>query len=245
MKDVSFYIPYKSDERFLYCEKYLKQKFRIAKDEKKAEYILLPIPVKENMVKQFPDKKIFAGCVDFPCNEEKIADYGRDELFQLKNAYLTAEGAYMLAKENSKKAFFNSSVLICGFGRIAKALAALLFDSGAKVCICSRSEKSALESVVCGYKHITFNELPFENDFDFVFNTVPHPVLNSKELSCISPDCVVIELASFPGGIDLHSAESKGIKVVDGKALPKRYSPDSAGKIIAETVERMLGEGLI
>ena len=92
---------------------------------------------------------------------------------------------------------------------------------------------------------IDFTDLKNKNSFDFVFNTVPHPVFNGVELSALPRDCVLIDLASFPGGVDKHYALSRKINLIEARGLPGKFSPETAGHIVAEAVDQVIREGKI
>ena len=53
---------------------------------------------------------------------------------------------------------------------------------------------------------------------------------------------VMIDLASAPGGIDIHAAKEHGLKVIWALSLPGKHSPYTAGKIIAQTIIQILKE---
>ena len=91
-----------------------------------------------------------------------------------------------------------------------------------------------------GAKAIDFEELKIDGNYDFIFNTVPHPVFNEAELSALSKDSLLIELASFPGGIDKHFAKALNLNLINGKGLPSLYSPKSAGIAVGEAVITMI-----
>ena len=49
--------------------------------------------------------------------------------------------------------------------------------------------------------------------YDLVVNTVPAPVLGETELKDLRPDCLIIDLASKPGGVD-RKAQSRSAPAV-------------------------------
>ena len=81
-------------------------------------------------------------------------------------------------------------------------------------------------------------------DYDLVYNTVPHMIFTKRELQALRRDTVLVDLASFPGGVDTLMAHTLGITVVDGRNLPGRTAPETAGALIGETVAEMIEEGL-
>ncbi|MCH5320413.1 MAG: NAD(P)-binding domain-containing protein [Eubacterium sp.] len=238
MKLKTFTIPYLTDDRLEYAKEYLINKgYSYTDDISLSDFVLLPVPVKKYMFENLEDKVVFYGMGDY-----KGFDYNKIKSFLLENAFLTAEGAIALYKESSDMSIYNSKVLITGYGRIAQALHKSLWAMGADVTVCSRSKESTAMSKFNGAKHITFDELKNKNNFDIVFNTVPHIIFTKAELDALDSEVTLIDLASFPGGVDTLYASSKGIKLIDGKRLPSRYSKKTAGFLIGKTVHQIIKE---
>ena len=232
----TFSLPFSEDKRMIYAKEYLEGKGYICVDDNSnADFVLLPIPVKDYMFVGLDGKLVFYGMGDY-----KGRDYNKNESYLLANAYLTAEGAVALCKESSDIAIFGSKVLVTGYGRIAKALCRCLASMGADVTVCSRSESSRIEALFNNFSHIAFDELKTPNDFDFVFNTVPHIVFTKPELSALKEGAVIIDLASFPGGVDTLVASSKNIKLINGRGLPSRYSEKTAGYLVGKAVVEII-----
>ena len=78
--------------------------------------------------------------------------------------------------------------------------------------------------------------------FDIIFNTVPALILDSKLLSHIARNAIVIDLASIPGGVDFESAGRMSILAIHALSLPGKVAPKSAGEIIKNTITNMLEE---
>lgn len=187
--------------------------------------------------------------LEIPCyagniGGNNIFDYTKNEAFAIENAYLTAEGAIALATDESERSLINSSVLITGYGRIGRALHRYLDGFTNDITICARSNEARTLAASKGAKTIDFEGLKGKKDYDFIFNTVPHPVFNEQELSGINEHCLLLELASFPGGVDRHLAKHKGVKLIIARSLPAKYSPKSAGEAVAHTVDTMMKEGV-
>ncbi|HBF14837.1 MAG TPA: hypothetical protein DDW30_03985 [Clostridiales bacterium] len=168
-----------------------------------------------------------------------VIDYAEDPLFQLKNATPTAEGALLLALENLPCTLWGTRVAVTGYGRIASLLADRLRSMGAQTLVLARREESLTEARARGHEAARLiNGQPIElpKDCRAVFNTVPYPIFDRASVERFPPACVYIELASLPGGIDLGAAGTCGIRTVRGGGLPGRCFPESAGRIVAETV---------
>ena len=78
--------------------------------------------------------------------------------------------------------------------------------------------------------------------YDLVVNTVPAPVLGETELKDLRPDCLIIDLASKPGGVDRKAADRLGRQVIWALSLPGKVAPVTAGGAIRSTIYNMLHE---
>jgi dipicolinate synthase subunit A len=72
---------------------------------------------------------------------------------------------------------------------------------------------------------------------------VPAVILDEEKLAKLGRDCLVIDLASKPGGVDFETAKNLGLKTIWALSLPGKVSPYSAGEIILDTVLNLLCEG--
>ena len=73
-------------------------------------------------------------------------------------------------------------------------------------------------------------------------NTVPVRVLREAELADLKPGCLVIDLASKPGGVDFDAAARLGVKAFWALSLPGKVAPVTAGKSIKTTIYNILTE---
>ncbi|MBQ7203738.1 MAG: hypothetical protein IJS03_06965 [Eubacterium sp.] len=234
-----FIAPDSADKRIPFAVSELeKMGNRKAEKADNADFVLLGVNQKPECDYKIP---VFAGNV----KGENVFDYTKDEEFVIKNAALTAEGAISLAISESDITLINSRVLITGFGRIGKTLLRYTEPFTKDITVCARSDSDRASAENTGAALTKFELLKYNGDYDFIFNTVPHPVFNEAELKAVNKDAVLIELASFPGGIDRHFAKHYGLKLIDGKALPSRYSKKSAGILVAKAVDKMAREVLV
>lgn len=170
-------------------------------------------------------------------------DYNNDEHFQYQNAFLTAEGALMTAIFETDFSLYKSRCLILGSGRIAKALIPLIKTFNADITVIARKKSEREAWKMNGVNAADFDKLALLMETaDIVFNTVPSLVLGKEQIKNANKNCVIIDLASRPGGTDLEYAREKGIKAVHALALPGKIAPLTAGKIIYETVNSLLEE---
>lgn len=171
---------------------------------------------------------------------EKIAskypslDLLKDDTYQFENAAITAECALRIASERIPFTLRGSSVLIVGWGRIGKHLAFLLQAYGSRVTILSRSQPHRAEAASFGFHAIGPKELPKAiPGFRILFNTAPGLMI-PKEIAELSPHSLKIDLASSPG--------MEGADVVKANGLPGILTPESSGRLIADTALRLIQE---
>lgn len=174
-------------------------------------------------------------------------DYYKSDKLQQKNALPSAEGALMLAMENTDKIINGLNVLISGYGKIGHCLADILHKLGAYVTVAARRDESLCEASLSGYKTIRINKNgiapeSITENFDVIFNTVPSTVYMKNTFSAIKGNTVYIEIASAPYGLDLVSARNAGVEVIFAPSIPGKYAPTSAGMYIFETISEILSK---
>ena len=134
-------------------------------------------------------------------------------------------------------------VLILGFGRVGRALAPRLQALGARVTVAARRYEAMAWAESMGLGAERLDDLgAWLWGCDLVVNTIPALVLGERELTLIRQDCLILDLASKPGGVDYPAAERLGRRVVWALSLPGKTAPASAGAAIRDTVYHMLEE---
>ncbi len=166
----------------------------------------------------------------------------REEMAVL-NAIPTAEGAIQIAMEETPLTIHSSNSLVLGYGRVGKILSKMLNGIGANVYVEARkySDIALIKSFT--YKPVSLNELSeVLGSMDIIFNTIPHVILIEDLLKKIRNSCLIIDLASKPGGIDFDKARELGLKVIWALSLPGKVAPLTAAKFIKETVYNIIDE---
>lgn len=226
-----------------------------------AECVLLPMPVsrdRETLLTPLWDSRlslselfdkienhqtVLCGMVGkLPlCYQDGIVDYAEDESFLLKNAYLTAEAAVEIAISKTPYSLRGASVLVTGYGRIGKFLARMLRSLGAVTYVTARRSYQLTELELEGNIPVSYENLfAVLPETDLIFNTVPHQIFDEKRVAGIKKDCLFVDLASLPGGICKEAADEQGLQVIHALSLPGKVAPVSSGKIVADTVIRLL-----
>lgn len=155
----------------------------------------------------------------------------QSDSFRRKNSVYTAEGAVALAVSESKQALCESTVYVLGYGFLGKECARLFSALGASVIVYTENRSELSAAVQKGFSAKKLTELS-ALDATIILNTIPAPVLDSLPLSCDTAPALLIELASIP----CITKEKKGLRIVPAGALPSRFSPESAAKLIFDEI---------
>lgn len=166
----------------------------------------------------------------------------REEMAVL-NAIPTAEGAIQIALEEMPTTLHNSNALILGFGRIGKTLAKLLRGMSANVYVEARKYSDLAWIRNYGYKPVLLSELPnMVKSMNVLFNTIPTVILNNDILKAVNSNCLIIDLASKPGGVDFEKAKELGLRVIWALSLPGKVAPVTAAEFIKDTAYNIIEE---
>ena len=172
------------------------------------------------------------------CGAE-IVDLARCESYLEKNAALTAVGTVARIASSERRAPGDISVGIIGYGRIGRHLARIFAFLGARVKIYTSKNEVRRDLCmlgVCGIDSLSLADGGTENAFlglDVLINTAPVRLLcpnNARELAGVR----VIELASgknMPEGVEFERFS----------AVPAVMYPESAGRVMAESIIDILG----
>ncbi len=159
------------------------------------------------------------------------------------NALPTAEGALQLAMESTDRTILGSRCLVIGYGRIGRLLADRLLALGAEVTVSARKYGDLAWIDAWGCRSVRTNALAEQLDrFDVIFNTAPALILDGARLRETREDCVIIELASAPGGVDLEEARRLGRQVIQAPGLPGKVAPRSAAAAVRDSIYHILEE---
>ena len=174
--------------------------------------------VSEEVLKIFNSKKI------------KYFNLMSDEDFVLKNAILTAEGTLADIILNTNKSIFDCKILILGSGRVAKAVAVLLSKLGLNFDMTMRDNFKLLESQLVCTNIVEWKDYKSKlKNYDIVINTIPVQLFEESDSQKFKAGSALFELASIKC---LQGFEPEHFKYVFCPALPSKYTPESAGKLI-------------
>ena len=135
-----------------------------------------------------------------------------------------------------------AACLVIGFGRVGLALAQRLRGLSAHVTVAVRRVEVRAQAEALGFGSDEIGVYAHGTDYSYVFNTVPAPVLPVRRMACLPPDCLLMELASAPGGYEQAAAKRLGLRTVTAPGLPARCCPQEAGDAYGQAILNVLEE---
>ncbi len=234
---------------------------------KNAKALILPVPVSRDGVTLYAPMcnetiplKTVTDCIERDCRVfcgmggklsdslfkkgVRVYDYANRDEFSVRNAVPTAEGVCEILIRELPVTVRNAKIFITGYGKTGKACAKLFSSMGARVTVAARRCSSLALAKADGHDAVYIRELHrFTGEADALINTVPSQIIGEEIISSVRRDCILIEIASAPYGIDFECAEKHGIKAINAPSLPGKSSPKTAGIIIGDTVLNILREG--
>ncbi len=179
------------------------------------------------------------------CEEKEIFHYDlmEDEEIAIRNAIATAEGTILEAIAASDRNLHGSKCLVLGYGRCARVLAAKLKGLDAHVLVAARSREAVAYAETAGLSSLS---LPYVKcvlpSCDFIFNTIPAPVLTPDCLNYANKQVCIIDIASAPGGVDFTYAGKLGLNAKLCLGLPGKVAPRTSSDILVTAIDLLIKE---
>ena len=221
-----------------------------------ADYILLPLPLDaartplaELLRAARPGALALGGmlseeakAIAAEAGVELVDYFARPEL-TVYNAIPTAEGCIGILLERRSRTLWGAAVLVLGFGPVGRALAVRLAALGTRVTVAARRPVQRAMAEELGLRAVPLTDLAAAAAaFDTVVNTIPAPVLTAQVLAALPKGCLIVDLASKPGGTDFAAARRLGHTALHALSLPTVWAPETAGEALARTVQAILQE---
>ncbi|MBP1991283.1 dipicolinate synthase subunit DpsA [Paenibacillus eucommiae] len=166
--------------------------------------------------------------------------FDRDDV-AIYNSIPTAEGALMMAIQNTDITIHGSVCMVLGFGRTGFTMAKTLQGLGAVVKVGVRKPEHFARAWEMGFQPFYTSDLYAETaNIDLLFNTIPTMIVTAQVITNIPHRAVIIDLASKPGGTDFRFAEKRGVKALLAPGLPGIVAPKTAGRIMANTLSQLI-----
>ena len=168
------------------------------------------------------------------CNSEHamFLDYMKIPEIAIQNAVATAEGAICEAIKASSINIQSSRCLVIGYGRCGTVIADKLSCLKADVSVLTIKPADIARAYASGYNKASGDF----SAYDFIFNTAPAMVITPGRINTMKGSCIIIDIASKPGGTDFSYCKSRGITAKHCLGLPAAYSPETSARIIFDEI---------
>lgn len=206
-----------------------------------SEFIVIPKFIA--MLKDREDLSsffIYAGLIDeetknlLENSKIKYIDYSKSEKLAIYNSIATAEGIIAEAIISKNTNLHKSRTLVLGYGKCGKTLARKLKGLDAHVTVCARKEEDLELAYSMGFETISLHNLIMEiNKYEYIFNTIPEMIIKEELFKKMNDDCIILDIASVPGGVDKNVALKYGVCVKHILGIPGKYASKSSGEAMA------------
>jgi dipicolinate synthase subunit A len=225
-------LPFSNDEKYINTP-FLNQRILISALLKlvKENQILFVGRINDNVLKIIDHYNI------------KFIDILKREDMAILNAVPTAEGAIQIAMEELEITLHDSNALVLGYGRIGKVLCKFLGGLGVNVFAEARKFEDMAWINNNSYNFVNIDQIgDCVKKMDVIFNTIPSKILGEDILKKLKKDCLIVDLASVPGGVDFDKARELNVKTVWGLSLPGKVAPITSAHILKKTIFNILSE---
>ncbi len=194
-----------------------------------------------------PGMQLFAGVipkeVEALCKEKKVIchDFMKQETIAVFNAIATAEGGILEALSHQETNIHHSESLVLGYGRCGKVLAHKLMGLSANVTVASQNEEELAWANALGGAVLPLDKLEEKiGVYEYIYNTIPAPVLTETVLQKVKDKALIIDIASGQGGVDYIAAKELKISAIHCLGLPGKYAAKSSAQKLTEFVIKKL-----
>ncbi len=247
-KNALFFVP-GQDPRSRYTAEGLRSHGCLVEDcpAAQADVVVLPMGAAPEAFGELrPGQLIFAGNLgprlhSYQGQGLRVLDYYTDAQLQWENAVPSAEGAIEILMSRLPITLQGSTGLVIGYGRIGKLLSEKLKLLGARITATARKPQDFGAIAAAGLRpEYTGQYRHGLAQYDYIVNTVPAPVFSTEAYHMVRPDCLLLELASSPGGFDDALCNRHGLQYIRAPGLPGKCAPKTAGHAIAAAIVRRM-----
>ena len=184
------------------------------------------IEITDNMINSIKDDCIiYTGIIPEQLKDKRVISFMEDEQIKKENDLITVDGIMEHIKKLNK-----SSICILGYGHIGKLLyERLKKDYFTIVGVRNHSSfenNSGIYFLTSNQKHLKIN---LENS-SLIINTVPDNIIT--EDLCPNIKGYILDIASYPYGIDLNLVSKYHLNYYLYSSIPSKYDPKRAGKVL-------------
>lgn len=176
-------------------------------------------------------------------NKETIALMEKENIKE-KNSVPTVEGILADIINNTESTINSSRIFVLGYGHIGKLLSKMLKNLGAIVTIGVLTNDEAKEIILKNMYPICTKDKKAMSvtlaNSEIIINTVPSLIIDKEYLNLISKDTYLLDISSYPYGIDFEAAKNLNLRYKLYTGIPAKVAPKTAGDILAREIDSIL-----
>jgi len=210
------------------------------------------IVVDENLLKGSKDDVLIFSGIKTRCLDSLLKKSYKEAIYLMEekdvvldNAVITVEGILADIISNTEISINGANIMVIGYGNIGKKLVDILRYLRANVLVAVRSEDDYIclkhKGIYTVYSDDSYAMKVGLNVSDIIINTVPSLILDTNYIDNVQNNAYVLDIASYPYGIDKDYLDEKQIKNKIYPGIPGKVAPISAGRILTKKIEKILG----
>ena len=162
-----------------------------------------------------------------------------EEDFVDKNSILTAEGIISYLISHRRFPIYHSQIHVLGYGHCGQVIVRDFIALRAYVHVGIRNRQLFEDIEKAGAKpyHLEHMDL---SDCDVLINTIPSQVVTSSKLDQAPTSMMILDIASYPYGVDHHYALSKGFNSIILPSIPSKYAYGYAGRMMTDFMKEKM-----
>ena len=171
----------------------------------------------------------------------RVHESKNDEALKVRLAASAAEGLLAMLVERTDQVLRDQRVLVLGYGATGSAIADRLVLLGSQVTVAARREESLAHAEEHGARAVPFeNRVAAMAEATVIVNTVPSVSSMPADVLGGLDGCLVMDIASPPGGTDHAAARAAGLGLLWLRGLVGERAPRTAGELQYRFVKNVI-----
>lgn len=162
-----------------------------------------------------------------------------EEDFVDRNSILTAEGVISYLISHRRFPIYHSQIHVLGYGHCGQVIVRDFIALRAYVHVGIRNCQLFEDIEKAGAKPYHLDHMDL-SDCDVLINTIPSQVVTSSKLDQAPTSMMILDIASYPYGVDHHYALSKGFNSIILPSIPSKYAYGYAGRMMTDFMKEKM-----
>ncbi|SDI77735.1 dipicolinate synthase subunit DpsA [Propionivibrio dicarboxylicus] len=156
-----------------------------------------------------------------------------------RNLVATAEGVLQTLLNQIEFTLAGSDILVAGYGKVGRIVAQRLNALDARVAVYSADPRERARIPAS----LRSTDLADLSVYRIVINTIPARVFDAGNLPTLDRSALLLDVSSFPGGVDSSFAAKTGLQLLRAPGLPGRKAPETVAAAMSEVILADIGPG--